>query len=38
MQTYFKTDPPYNVNYIGKTKERLKIQNDCMDDERFKSF
>lgn len=33
-----QTDPPYNVNYIGKTKERLKIQNDCMDDERFKSF
>ena len=22
------TDPPYNVNYIGKTKEKLKIQND----------
>ena len=33
-----QTDPPYNVNYIGKTKERLKIQNDCMDEERFKSF
>ena len=22
------TDPPYNVNYVGKTKEKLKIQND----------
>lgn len=22
------TDPPYNVDYEGKTKERLKIQND----------
>lgn len=22
------TDPPYNVDYVGKTKEALKIQND----------
>lgn len=22
------TDPPYNVDYVGKTKEKLKIQND----------
>lgn len=24
----FLTDPPYNVDYEGKTKDRLKIQND----------
>lgn len=23
------TDPPYNVDYTGKTEENLKIQNDC---------
>lgn len=22
------TDPPYNVDYVGKTKDKLKIQND----------
>jgi DNA modification methylase len=22
------TDPPYNVDYTGKTKKALKIQND----------
>ncbi len=22
------TDPPYNIDYVGKTKEALKIQND----------
>ena len=32
------TDPPYNVNYEGGTKEKLKIQNDSMDDEKFRSF
>lgn len=32
------TDPPYNVDYEGKTKEKLKIQNDKMDDEDFRSF
>lgn len=32
------TDPPYNVDYEGKTKEKLKIQNDKMDDVRFRSF
>lgn len=26
------TDPPYNVDYEGKTKEKLKIENDKMDD------
>lgn len=24
------TDPPYNVDYIGKTKDKLKIRNDKM--------
>ena len=22
------TDPPYGVDYVGKTKQRLKLQND----------
>lgn len=32
------TDPPYNVAYVGKTKDALKIQNDSMDDESFRQF
>lgn len=32
------TDPPYNVNYEGKTKEALKIQNDKMTDGNFREF
>lgn len=32
------TDPPYNVNYEGGTKEKLKIQNDNMSDDEFYSF
>jgi DNA modification methylase len=32
------TDPPYNVNYTGKTKEALKIENDKMDNEQFYDF
>lgn len=32
------TDPPYNVNYEGSTKERLKIQNDEMNDGDFFKF
>lgn len=32
------TDPPYNVDYEGKTKDKLKIQNDKMDDEKFREF
>ena len=32
------TDPPYNVNYEGKTKNALKIQNDQMGDESFLQF
>lgn len=31
-------DPPYNVDYTGKTKEALKIENDGMEDLRFRSF
>lgn len=32
------TDPPYNVNYTGGTKEALKIQNDNMSDSNFYEF
>ncbi len=32
------TDPPYNVNYEGKTDEKMKIQNDHMSAENFKKF
>lgn len=32
------TDPPYNVNYTGATKEKLKIKNDKMDDRSFSVF
>lgn len=32
------TDPPYNVAYEGKTKDRLKIQNDSMGDSNFREF
>ncbi|GHV18324.1 methyltransferase [Clostridia bacterium] len=32
------TDPPYNVNYEGKTKDRLKIDNDKQNDEDFYKF
>lgn len=32
------TDPPYNVNYTGKTKDNLKIENDNLDDEAFLLF
>jgi DNA modification methylase len=34
----FLTDPPYNVEYEGKTKEALTIQNDSMGDEEFRQF
>lgn len=27
------TDPPYNIDYEGKTKDALKIDNDAWDDE-----
>lgn len=32
------TDPPYNVNYTGKTKDALKIENDKMEDSNFRKF
>lgn len=32
------TDPPYNVNYEGKTKDKLKIQNDKKEDSNFRQF
>jgi site-specific DNA-methyltransferase (adenine-specific) len=32
------TDPPYNVAYNGKTKDRLTIMNDSMKDELFRQF
>ena len=32
------TDPPYNVNYEGYTKERLKIKGDLMSDAEFRQF
>lgn len=34
----FITDPPYNVNYEGKTKDKLKIQNDKMSNDNFRQF
>lgn len=34
----FVTDPPYNVDYEGKTKEALTISNDDMDEEEYLSF
>ena len=34
----FITDPPYNVDYVGKTKDSLKIQNDKMDNDSFRQF
>lgn len=32
------TDPPYNVNYEGKTKDKLKIKNDKMNNDNFRQF
>ena len=32
------TDPPYNVAYEGKTKDKLKIDNDNMGDKQFYQF
>ena len=32
------TDPPYNVNYEGKTKEKLTIKNDHMEEDNFNMF
>jgi site-specific DNA-methyltransferase (adenine-specific) len=32
------TDPPYNIAYEGKTKDRLTIKNDSMESDAFRSF
>lgn len=32
------TDPPYNVDYTGKTKDALKIENDMLDNDSFRQF
>lgn len=32
------TDPPYNVEYTGKTKDALTIQNDKQGDDQFRAF
>ena len=32
------TDPPYNLDYEGKTKDKLKIKNDKMNNENFRQF
>lgn len=32
------TDPPYNVDYTGKTKDALKIENDTMGNDDFRQF
>lgn len=32
------TDPPYNVDYQGGTKDKLTIQNDNMDNDSFRDF
>jgi len=38
MVDMFLTDPPYNVDYVGKSKKAMKIQNDKMDDDSFRQF
>lgn len=32
------TDPPYNINYQGRTKDKATIQNDKMDEDNFMMF
>jgi site-specific DNA-methyltransferase (adenine-specific) len=32
------TDPPYNIAYEGGTKDKLTIQNDNMDSDKFRQF
>ena len=34
----YLTDPPYNVNYEGATKDKLKIMNDNMSEDNFILF
>lgn len=38
MIDLYLTDPPYNVDYTGGTKDKLKIENDNMGDEQFLEF
>lgn len=38
MVSLWLTDPPYNVEYVGKTKDALTIQNDSMSDVKFREF
>lgn len=38
MADMLLTDPPYNVDYQGKTKDKLKIENDKMDNDSFRQF
>jgi len=35
---HINTDPPYNVDYQGGTKEKLKIKNDKMSNDSFYTF
>lgn len=32
------TDPPYGVDYVGKTKDGLRIENDAKSDDEFVQF
>ena len=32
------TDPPYNVDYTGKQKSAMKIENDSMANDEFYNF
>ncbi|MCR5524690.1 MAG: ParB N-terminal domain-containing protein [Lactobacillus sp.] len=32
------TDPPYGIDYQGRTKDKLRIQNDSLDDSDFIEF
>lgn len=34
----YLTDPPYNVDYTGKTKDALKIENDKKSNDDFRQF
>nr|WP_315245148.1 DNA modification methylase [uncultured Flavobacterium sp.] len=38
LMSLILTDPPYNVNYTGGTKEKLQIENDNMSSADFYTF
>ena len=38
MIDLYLTDPPYNIDYTGKTKDALKIQGDKQSDADFRAF